>query len=259
MMEESAEVASTIERVLKPIQQFTRGWMMADATVEYGERELGLARENRQFWIVGRAGVLGSCPAVVAAGALAFHSLDKVADAWDTLPESVSHFEVAEHYAGRCVEWGERVLPMFETDRLETIDRLGRRIIDAAPLALGPIFAGWRALPQPESVFGRVALTTQVMREMRGAAHIAAVLACGLTPLDAILASTNAPPRTGPEYAMRMGFEPPFRSPDEVRSARLEAEKLTSRILEPFFAALSPGELAEFGETVETTRNAIDM
>lgn len=253
------DVAATIERVLKPIQQFTRGWMMADATTEYGERELGLDRVSRQFWLVGRAGVLGSCPAEVAAGALAFHAPDKVAAAWNSLPAGVTHSEVAQHYAGRCIEWGERVLPMFEPQRLGAIDSLGRRIIDAAPDALGPLFAGWRALPIPGSVFGRAALTTQVMREMRGAAHIAAVLSVGLSPLDAILASTNAPPRTGPEYAIRMGFEPPFRDPGEVMQARLEAESVTSRILEPFFSVLSPDEMATFGEVVETTRNAIDM
>ena len=41
--------------------------------------------------------------------------------------------------------------------------------------------------------------------------------------------------------------------------ARLEAERITSRILEPFFSVLSPDEMATFGEVVETTRNAIDM
>ncbi|MGB5760581.1 MAG: hypothetical protein WBM50_26950 [Acidimicrobiales bacterium] len=47
------------------------------------------------------------------------------------------------------------------------------------------------------------------------------------------MASTNSPPRTGPGYAARMGFKGPFRDPDEVRPARLEAEKLTAGILEP--------------------------
>ena len=38
-------VSETIERVLKPIQQFTRGWMMAPSTVERG-REIGLQTGN---------------------------------------------------------------------------------------------------------------------------------------------------------------------------------------------------------------------
>ena len=56
-----------------------------------------------------------------------------------------------------------------------------------------------------------------------------------------------------------MHWSGPFRDPDEVRAARLEAERLTSRILEPTFAALDGEELADFAELVTTTRDAIDM
>jgi Helix-turn-helix family len=253
-----ATTAATVERVFKPIQQFTRGWMMAPETDAYGVEVLGLTRP-RQFWIVGRAGVLGSCPSDVAAGAIAFLAPEHVHDAWENLPQGLTHFEVAEHYLGRITGWGTEVITAFDPARMERLDELGRRIIDAAPACLGALFAGWRSMPVPDDVGGRVALTTHVLREMRGAAHIAAVVAVGIGPLDAILASTNAPPRTGPEYAERMGFRPPFRDPEEVRAARLEAEAITARALEPFFAALDPAELAEFGELVETTRNAIDM
>jgi hypothetical protein len=254
----TATVAETIDRVFKPIQQFTRGWMMTEATGRYGVEQLGL-RSGRQFWIVGRAGVLGSCPADVAAGAIAFHAPEHVREAWETLPAGVTHFEVAEHYLGRITAWGDEVVSAFDADRMERLDRLGRRVIDAAPACLGSLFSGWRAMPVPDGVGARVALTTHVLREMRGAAHIAAVVSVGLTPLDAILASTNAPPRTGPPYAEAMGFTGPFRDPEEVRPQRLEAEAVTARILEPYYGVLDPEELADFGELVESTRNAIDM
>jgi hypothetical protein len=104
-----------------------------------------------------------------------------------------------------------------------------------------------------------VGLTTQVFREMRCAAHIAAVTAVGLTPVQAILSSTNAPPRTGPEYAERMGFTGPFPDPALFRERRLEAEVLTTAILEPYFSVLEPDELAEFAEVFESTRHAIVM
>ena len=253
----TAMVAETIERVFKPIQQFTRGWMMAESTDAYGV-ELGFAT-GRHFWVVGRAGVLGSCPPDVAAGALAFHAPGAVHDAWASVPDGLTHYEVAEHYLSRIVAWGAEALAEFDPSRLERIDRLGRRIADAAPAALGALFAGWRSMPQPTEVGPRVALTTHLLREMRGAAHLNAIIASGLTPLDAILASTNAPPRTGPGYAERMGFTGPFRDPEEVRERRLEAEVLTARILEPYFAVLSGEELADFGELVSTTRDAIDM
>jgi hypothetical protein len=253
----TATVPETIEKVFKPIQQFTRGWMMTEATASYGV-ELGL-RSGHDFWVIGRAGVLGSCPADVAVAALAFHAPDGVRDAWEHVPPGLTHYQVAEHYRSRVVAWGAETLAPFDPDRMERLDALGRRVADAAPACLGVVFAGWRDFPAPDDVGARVALTTQVLREMRGAAHINAIIACGLTPLDAHLASTNAPPRSGPAYAERMGFEGPFRDPEEVREARLEAEVLTARILEPFFATLAPEELADFGEVVATTRAAIDM
>ena len=250
-------VTTTVARTFKPLQQFTRGWMMADATDEYGVA-LGF-RTGKQFWIVGRAGVLGSCTPDVAVGALAFHAPEHVHDAWASIPDGLTPMDVATHYHGRIVEWGDRVIGDFDRARMERLDELGRRIVDAAPVNLGAVFGGWRSMPTPEGYGARVALTTHVLREMRGAAHSVAVVASGITPLDAILASTNAPPRTGPPYAEAMGFTGPFRDPEEVREARLAAEASTARIMATYYDVLTDDELSEFGELVETTRNSIDM
>jgi hypothetical protein len=231
--------------------------MMVPSTAQRGVA-LGL-RSGNDFWIVGRAGVLGDGDAAVAAAGLAFISPDGVRAAWDSVPPGISRRRVAEHYARCCTDWGREALAGFDRDRLERLDRLGRRIADAAPGSLGVVFAGWRALPPPDDVGERVALTVQVLRELRGAAHIVAVHACGLTPLDAVLASPAAAPRTGPGWAEHLHWRGPFRDPDEVRGARVEAERLTSRLLEPSFAALDGEELADFAELVTTTREAIDM
>jgi hypothetical protein len=251
-------VSEIIERVLKPIQQFTRGWMMVTATSQRGT-ELGLDAGYNQFWIVGRAGVLGECPWEVAASGLAFLSPDIVQRAWNELPAGLTHLDVAHHYATCCTGWGTRELTRLDADRMERLDAYGRRIAEAAPLSLGSLFAGWRALSPPADVGGRVALTTHVLREMRGAAHIAAVTACGISPLDAVLASPAVPPRTGPPWAEHLHWKGPFRDPEEVRAARLDAERMTSAALVPAFGALDADELADFAELVETTRNAIDM
>lgn len=245
-----ATAATTIDRVSHPVQQFTRSWMLAKSTDAYGV-ELGFAT-GAQFWVVGRAGVLGSCPAEVAAAAIAFEPLDVVRRAWRGVPEGLTHYEVALHYSGRITAWGDRVFADFDAGLLESVDSLGRRIVDAAPAALGTLFAGWRQLPVPESLEGQAALTIHLIRELRGAAHIAAIMACGLTPLDAILAAPHPPPRTGPAYAERMGYRGPFRDPEEIREQRLDAERLTAEIIEPYFAVLDSEELACFGAAVES-------
>lgn len=242
--------AEVIDRLAEPIQLYTRSWMLAPSTDAYGI-ELGFATGS-QFWLVGRAGVLGNCPVEVAAAAIAFEPLDAVQRAWLAVPERLTHYDIALHYQGRITAWGEQAFAKLDPETLVSIDVLGRRIVDAAPAALGTLFTGWRRLPVPDSLAGRAALTIHLLREMRGAAHIVAITACGLTPLDAILAATHAPPRTGPGYAERLGFKGPFRDPAEVREQRVEAERLTASILVPYFSSLNSQELGLFGAGVET-------
>ncbi len=253
----SKTVADQVERVLKPIQQFVRGWMMGPA-VDAKARELRM-RNGNDLWVVGRAGVIGDGDALVAASGLGFLSPDHVRAAWEALPAGLTHRQVAAAYAVLCAQWGTAELSRFDPVRMERLDELGRRVIAAADPAIGSVFAGWRAMPQPADVGARVALTGHVLREMRGSAHIAAVIACGITPLDAVLASPAPPPRGGPEWAGHLGWTGPFRDPTEVREARMEAERLTSKIVTPAFASLGDADLDEFAELIETTRHAIDM
>ena len=245
------------DRLFKPIQQFTRGWMMAKATAQRGV-ELGLP-SGHEFWVIGRAGVLGDCHPEVAAAGLAFIAPGAVREAYEKLPVGLSPLDVAREYGACCTGWGSTELARFDADRMERLDALGRRTIDAAPASLGAIFAGWRVMPRPADVGGRVALTTHVLREMRGAAHIAAVIAAGLSPLDAILASPAPPPRSGPEWAGHMRWEGPFRDPEEVRGARGAAEEATAAVMATWFGVLDGEELADFTEIVATTRDDIDM
>lgn len=250
-------VAAQVERVLKPIQQFVRGWMTGPLTDQLAA-ELGL-KSGSDLWIVGRAGVLGDCDADVAAAGLAFLAPNRVRAAWESLPTGLTPRGAADAYTNLCCAWGSAELARFDTSRMTRLDELGRRIVDAADGAIGTVFAGWRAQPQPDDVNARVALSMHVLRELRGGAHIVAILACGLTPLDAVLASPAPPPRSGPVWAEHLGWSGPFGDADGSRDARIEAERLTSKILEPIFGSIGDTALAEFAELVETTRNAIDM
>jgi hypothetical protein len=250
-------VGDQVERILKPIQQFVRGWMMGPPAEELAAG-LGLRSEN-DLWIIGRAGALGDCSPEVAAAGLAFIGLPGVRAAWESMPEGLTPTEVAAAYAGICADWGAMELARFDQHRMHRLDDLGRAIADAADGSIGALFAGWRAMPQPDNIGARVALTINVLRELRGGAHIIAVHACGITPLDAVLASPAAPPRSGPPWAEHLHWPGPFRDPDDVRDARARAERLTSEILHPIYGSLGPDRLDEFSELIETTRNAIDM
>lgn len=251
------DVAPAVERVLKPIQQFVRGWMQGPG-VNARAAELGMP-SGEDLWIVGRAGVLGDGDADVAAAGLAFLSPTRVRLAWESLPAGLTPRAAAASYAELCCDWGRTALADFDTSDMLRLDGLGRRVAAAASPALGAVFAGWRAIPEPDDVGARVALTMHVLRELRGGAHIIAVQACGLTPLDAVLVSPAPPPRSGPVWAEHLGWTGPFPDVEHKRPLRAEAEKVTSQLMEGPLSALEPDELAEFAELVETTRNAIDM
>ncbi|HZX55878.1 MAG TPA: hypothetical protein VFE86_14425 [Ilumatobacteraceae bacterium] len=250
-------VADQVERVLKPIQQFVRGWMNG-APADRVATELGM-RSGEDVWIVGRAGVLGDGDADVATAGLAFLAPARVRAAWESLPPGLSHRAVADAYAASCCQWGMATLCAFDPARIARLDDLGRAIADAADPSIGTVFAGWRAQPRPDDVNARAALTMHVLRELRGGAHIAAIAACGITPLQAVLASPAAPPRSGPVWAEHLGWTGPFADPIAAREPRLEAERLTSRIIAPAYAAIGDTALEEFANLVENIRNAIDM
>jgi len=254
---ERTDLLDAAERILRPIQQFSRGWMLDRSTAEFGV-SLGL-HSGEEYWIVGRAGALGNVDHVIAAAALAFIAPATVREAWEHVPSGMTPSRVAATYAARCTDWGADALAEFDPGRMERLDLLGRRIADGASPALGVLFAAWRAVATPADVGGRATLTMQVLREMRGAAHTIAVQACGLTPLDAILASPAPAPRTGAPWAEHLGWPGPYRDPGEVRAARLEAERVTTEIIASHLAVLAPDELADFAELVTTTRNSIDM
>ncbi len=250
-------VADQVERVLKPIQQFVRGWMTGPLTDRLAI-DLGL-QSGSDLWIVGRAGVLGDGDADVAAAGLGFLSPERVRAAWESLPDGLTHRQVADAYAALCCRWGATELAKFDENRMATLDELGRAIADAADASIGGVFAGWRAQLQPDDVNARVALTMHVLREMRGGAHIIAVNACGITPLQAVLASPAPPPRSGPAWAEHLGWTGPFGDAVAAREARAEAERLTSRIVARIYGSIGASALDEFAELVESTRNAIDM
>ena len=253
-------MASALETVIelkRPIQQWTRGWMLGPLT-EQRAVAIGLP-SGEALWVVGRAGVLGSCPVDVAVGGLAYLAPALVSRYWDHLPAGRTHLEVAQAYADLCSDWGESELPRFGDERLERLDTLARRVIDAAPASLGSVFAGWRALRVPRSAAGRAALSMHVLREMRGAASVVGIAAVGLTPLQAVLASPAPPPRSGPEWAQHLGWEGPFEDPAAFRALRDRAEEINNEALVPYFGALDPSELAEFAHLLTSIRNDIDM
>jgi hypothetical protein len=208
---------------------------MADpATREEGKR-LGL--RGRPLYHLGRGGALGDVPAEVVVAAFAFFPPAVVEEHWNAARAVMSPADGARLYARMCNEWGRRHLERPESAR---VLQLLERVVDGAEGAGLPLFVGWRLLPRPDDVAGRLAQVLNVMREHRGSVHACAVAAVGLGPLEAVMAGTY-----GAANATFFEWPEPWPDPEPYSALWQRAEELTSAAAAPPYAILTDAERSE--------------
>ena len=248
-------VHDAMKATATPILEIGRAWIVAPTTAAVGN-ELGLDGFFG-FWINGRAGVLGDAPAAVATAAIGFVSPVRVAELWDGRPAPLSGLECSRRYRDTAADWGRAMFTDLAPADLTHLADLAERMAGTADASTGALFAGWRALESPTDPAGRATVALQVLREMRGGAHLSAVQAAGLTPLAAIV-STDDPVRGGAAGAERFGWvDRELPTPDpETRAA---AEVITDRICAPAYSALSENDRARFVDLVAAVRAAVDI
>lgn len=196
------------------------------------------------FYMGGRAGVLGPAPAAVVSAALGFFNPEMVRANWELALAVRPVEETVQRYVETCRLWGRnRYATLDGVDRLA--DLLDMVVSGVEPAGL-PLFAGWHALPLPDDAPARVSQSLQVLREHRGGAHVMAVRAAGLSPLEAVLAGDQGAPN-----AEFFGWPQPYSEiDDQVRSRRADAERLTTEIVAPAYARLTDSEGSELTELV---------
>ncbi len=235
------------------ILEFGRGWMLDPATTERAN-ELGLDGAFG-FWVNGRAGVLGNAESDLAASAIGFMHHDLVRQFWEGRPTTMSALAAADLYAEAAATWGREKLTDISAARLTRLNELNRRIADSVVPSMGALFTGWRALSPPTDPAGAVTVSLNVLREMRGGAHIHAVHTVGLGP-DGAIASNDDPVRGGSSGLARFGW--PLPHPNGDAKALNEAERMTSLMVQPAFAVLEGSEQGEYLELVAEIRATMD-
>ena len=111
------------------------------------------------------------------------------------------------------------------------------------------LYAAWAAEPRVDDLPGRAAQLAAVLRELRGSAHLLAVLASGLTDQQAHFLER-------PDDYATFGWADPPEVDDADRAAMVAAEELTNRMLAPAFAAVPEPERAGFVATCEALQAA---
>jgi hypothetical protein len=220
------------------------GRFMLDPKTRQRGAELGFPGEA--FVIVGRAGVLGRTAPDVAASALVLHEPTAVARAWRAGLDIIDTRDVSAVFAACAHTWARRSLADAPVDRLAV---LAGTVVHSAAAAGAPLFAGWRAMPEPSDAAAVAVHRLYLLRELRAALHGTCVVAAGLAPADAVAASDG-------DRAARYGWTPAA-VVDAATAARVtEAGDRADRLWSGALDVLDAGERDEFRGLVAAARDA---
>lgn len=230
----AAEIAAAVSAV--------GGGFMNDAVLaETGAR---LGYDGIDFYLAGRAGVLGDVPAEVAAAALVFFDVDTVRRSWARSQTVQPRDEAAAAFAGCAAAWA--VERLHEDPRWIRLAEIATHLCATAPTADAPLFAGWCRLGVPTSPLAAAVHQLNGLREHRMACHAAAVIANGLDVADAVRFRQ-------PDMLGLFGWSPVADSDErrtEIARRWQAAEDQTDAVVGSLYASLGAAELEEFATLV---------
>ncbi|MDG4833340.1 hypothetical protein O7627_29135 [Solwaraspora sp. WMMD1047] len=194
------------------------------------------------FHIAGRAGALGDVRTETVAATMGFIAPEAVADGWEAARRVAMPGEVAVISLTECCRWGAEHLA--HSPGVRRLAELTERVVAAADPTGMPLFAAWRAMPIPDDAPGaRLAVLLHLLREHFAAAHLLAVRASGMSPLEAIIAGPEGEPG-----AVAYGWQPPYPPVGPLLRRWHWAEAVTDGIAGRAFAVLDPDERMELAQ-----------
>ncbi len=197
------------------------------ATLARGE-ELGL--DAVTFYMLGRGGVLGDCEGAVVASAFGYFNPELVTALWDAGRAKLAPRQAGREYMACCQAFGRTKLTGL--DGLGPYCDAAAAVVAAAEVPALSLFAAIAAEPLADDLPARAMQLTTVLRELRGSAHLVAVVASGL---PASMAHAIQRPN---DWGM---FGWPGEAPtptDDQRAALAAAEALTDTLVRPAYGVL---------------------
>jgi hypothetical protein len=176
---------------------------------------------------------------------------EAIATQWELGRAVMTPAEAANAWVAVCASFGEANLPDFEG--YARLNELMATIVNAASPACAALFAGWRTMPVPgvDAPKARAQHLLNSLRELRGGLHGGALLAAGVTPLEAV--AFNAP-----FMAPIFGWDAE-NLPDgaAIKERWKAAEAGTNVAMSVPLSVLSESELAELVELINALHAAV--
>jgi hypothetical protein len=154
-------------------------------------------------------------------------------------------------YAGAADAWGKAHLSGFANAK--RFNELAEQVINSVDVGGLSLFAGLRAEPLSDDPVSRTYRLVTYLRELRGCLHINAVVAEGLSGIEAVLSSEN-----GSFFAKIHGYQEPYPDVSHVAARRAHAEEVTAqRMADIYDKALTASERGEFAALVAELKGAV--
>lgn len=204
-------------------------------TIAHGKEAFGL--DGMRFYLIGRAGVLGDVEAPVVTAAFGYFAPAVINKLWTTSKEKVAPRDAARAALACNAELGRGKLD--DMDGLAEFCAAAEQVIaDVNPAGL-QLFAAVAAEPLPDDLPARAMQLAVCHRELRGSAHLAAVIAAGVHPSVA-----HAIRR--PNDIVTFGWPEDLAVTDADRSNLEAADATTNAMSAQHYASLSDEQRAAF-------------
>lgn len=200
----------------------------APEALEMG-KERGL--DGFRLYFIGRGGVLGDVEAPVVASAFGYFEASLVDHIWSSAKEIVAPREGGRLY--REAAWRFGRAHFADLQGLDEFCAAAEAVVAAADPAGLALFAGVAAEPRPDDAPARAMQLLAILRELRGSAHLLAVVASGLSPRVAHYMRR-------PDFYATFGWpedQPPAVTEDD-RVRQKAADDLTDRLMRAPFGVL---------------------
>ena len=242
---EAVEAAKATARAIGELG----GAFMTDGGTYARGGELGFS--GIDFYVLGRGGVLGDTTGDVVAAAFFFWNPAQTRTQWASARSVMAPTEAAAIWADVCHAYGEANLPEFEG--YARLNELMTTVCAAASPAGASLFAGWRDLPLPgaEQPKALAQHLLNSLRELRGGLHGGAVLAAGLSPLEAVAFNS---PYMAPIFGWNADSLP---DGDAFKERWKSAESGTDAAMGTVLSVLTEAERAEFVDLLTALHAAV--
>lgn len=196
-------------------------------------KEFGL--DGMRFYMLGRGSVLGDTHSDVVASAFGYFNRATVAKLWDSAKEKLAPAEAASIYHQCCAEVGRQKLS--EVEGLDAFCDAAEAVIAGTDVAGLPLYAGIAAMPRVDDTPGKALQLAATLRELRGSAHLDALVSSGISPVVAHCVKR-------PDMIAAFGWDPAPDTSGFDEAKRAEAESLTDAIVGAGMVGLSDEQAA---------------